>query len=771
MIDRMLSHTDFVSLLGAGHKNLLEYYSVANEINVFPVADGDTGNNIKNSLEGVVKELSSTQFSGIHHFLDFAVELFPKYARGNSGKILSLFFQNLFGNVQDGTGTIDITSFVSAGNYAINKTWSILEDTGFVPIEGTILSTIRTAFERASSIEDTTQAFGALYDGAIEGLERTPSQMELLQRNGVVDSGALCFVYLVEGMINHLNGETQHYDKYDHSKISRTRINEDLSVDYCLEFKISGDVAIDEFSVLLNKVGESGIILPIKNQDYSCHVHLREDKIEELLAYLTSKELKLTDFKLDDLRISPENTVTQTESTSSINGENPAVITCTRFSIPRNLGDLPNVHQVEGYIQIGETMYRNSEVTLEMMMQSVSTGEKITTAHPSLNDFRQLYQQLLGEGHDSILVVTQSAMDSGAYNTAKVAAAGLQLGKRITVIDNKSSNPATALFIKELSERLTGEYDLENAINFVNTSIGHTNGFAVGDTTALVTAGYLSEGQAKLTTTTTLPIFTHRDGKTEVCALVHSAEEAYNHILNSIESDLSKGDYKLNLIFGSAPETEHTEELLKRVKERFEGYITELYYLTLPPTMIASLGSSAFGLSYMVQEKTDEKREGLRTASYGDRQEIYDLFMSMSDDFHPPLTERGDDFETDLDKALGEGRMGIYEIDGKIVGSIFLWHTDESKETIHVSYAGVSKECRDLGIINILHEYLLSQTDCEYVETNTWLTNEKMMGILPRLGYKEVRREESTFGSDRITVVYETTMNKLRGTWETLKGK
>ena len=204
MNQRTLNGQDFKLLLSGGLNNLKANIDTVNDLNVFPIPDGDTGDNMYSTMLGGVKATSEQKDLSV-----VAKEVGKGMllgARGNSGVILSQFFAG-------------ITDALSSISQASIKDIAAAFDNGVAyayksvakPVEGTMLTVIReaTAFANAQTIDSTTLGdyFRCYLKAAEKSLEETPELLYVLKEAGVVDSGGAGIVHIIKGFIMALDGE------------------------------------------------------------------------------------------------------------------------------------------------------------------------------------------------------------------------------------------------------------------------------------------------------------------------------------------------------------------------------------------------------------------------------------------------------------------------------------------------------------------------------------------------------------------------------------
>lgn len=270
----------FVAMLRQGAVSLGKDKTVINDLNVFPIPDGDTGDNMLMTLKagcaaleghlGALSELSSAASSGM-----------LLGARGNSGVILSRIFAGLAKGLKD-VVVADTKAFAKAMQSAVEEAYKSVP----VPVEGTIITVLREGVAGADAGSDLNHYFETLLNAMQVSLDHTPELLQVLKEAGVVDSGGAGLVSIFRGMNEALNGiiseegivpsmaasPTVELDKFTE--------NSTLEFGYCTEFllrlmrsKVDLD-AFDEKIIFdyLNQVGES-VVAFREDSIVKVHVH------------------------------------------------------------------------------------------------------------------------------------------------------------------------------------------------------------------------------------------------------------------------------------------------------------------------------------------------------------------------------------------------------------------------------------------------------------------------------------------------------------------
>ena len=196
----------FKQMIISGTNNLYNSYPEIDNLNVFPVPDGDTGTNMNLTMQSGVKEVSNKNDASIAQVAkDFARGLLMG-ARGNSGVILSQIFRG-FSEGLEGKGEVDAIALANAFMSAKNVAYKAV----MRPVEGTILTVIREAsqalYDKAEKNMPIDECMDLLLDEARKSLQRTPELLPVLKEVGVVDSGGAGLCKVLEGFAKALHNE------------------------------------------------------------------------------------------------------------------------------------------------------------------------------------------------------------------------------------------------------------------------------------------------------------------------------------------------------------------------------------------------------------------------------------------------------------------------------------------------------------------------------------------------------------------------------------
>ncbi len=278
----------FKQMLVYGAASLRKNIEIVNNLNVFPVPDGDTGTNMKMTFDSGLSTLTWDKDEGIGSVSEKFAQGMLLGARGNSGVILSQIFKGI-SNGLIGKETVNAMELGQAFSEGVKQSYMAVRK----PVEGTILTVFREATEKANdntniktSIEDYFNNF--LNEGE-KVLKKTPELLPILKEAGVIDSGGAGLIYIIKGMIGDSTDENITYSNEVEDKkttqIKRIVFNEkgELDYAYCTEFLLQlqpKKVNIETFDIqeIISKLEEMNgdSIVTIKDGDIvKVHVHTK----------------------------------------------------------------------------------------------------------------------------------------------------------------------------------------------------------------------------------------------------------------------------------------------------------------------------------------------------------------------------------------------------------------------------------------------------------------------------------------------------------------
>lgn len=277
-----------------------------NELNVFPVPDGDTGTNMSMTINSAASDLRKTEDPDLEKASKVAASAMLRGARGNSGVILSLLFRGISKRLK-GSEECDGVLWAQALQEGVDAAYKAV----MKPAEGTILTVARLSAAKAADAARENNFIEFVHEAAIEeavkALADTVNQNPVLKKAGVVDAGGKGWVVALEAMLSALQGEdvvlpengavTQTKQSADFSDFN----TEDITFSYCTEFIISreNDHDPENLRAFLSELGDS-LVLVDDDEIIKVHVHTNDPgkALTEALNYGSFVTVKIENMRL-----------------------------------------------------------------------------------------------------------------------------------------------------------------------------------------------------------------------------------------------------------------------------------------------------------------------------------------------------------------------------------------------------------------------------------------------------------------------------------------
>lgn len=301
----MLSGKILRDAIISGANNIINNKESVDELNVFPVPDGDTGTNMSMTIRNAVAELNMLSDSvTVETVAQTAASAMLRGARGNSGVILSLLFRGLSkGLAGKHEATVeDYCNALKLGAEAAYK--SVMK-----PTEGTILTVARVAAEKANDAQckDFAELFDVLTTAAKETLDQTPEMLPVLKKAGVVDAGGMGYYTILKGMTSVICGGVMIGAKEETATEKAVVTNAagtfetDIEFTYCTEFiVVKSDVNKDatKLRAFLESIGDCVVVVD-DDSIIKVHVHTEHPgkALEEGILYGSLINLKIENMK------------------------------------------------------------------------------------------------------------------------------------------------------------------------------------------------------------------------------------------------------------------------------------------------------------------------------------------------------------------------------------------------------------------------------------------------------------------------------------------
>lgn len=288
----------------SGANKLCNNKLILNDLNVFPVPDGDTGSNMSMTVTAAAKDLLKNNYTTVGKVMSGIASASLRGARGNSGVILSQLFRGMSRRLVD-CNTIDAKDVAECLKEGVNAAYKAV----MKPMEGTVLSVSRDAADAALAAVETSgdivEIMRVATKAAQESLARTPELLPQLKQAGVVDSGGQGVVYMLEGALAYL--ETGEMVELNDSEVSvnttldKKVMDANIKFIYCTEFLIEKNSDSAPVGLFRDKISKKGDCMVVIDDDDIVKVHIHTNAP----GYVIQEAIKvgeLVNIKIDNMK-------------------------------------------------------------------------------------------------------------------------------------------------------------------------------------------------------------------------------------------------------------------------------------------------------------------------------------------------------------------------------------------------------------------------------------------------------------------------------------
>ncbi|MFO7729251.1 MAG: DegV family protein [Spirochaetia bacterium] len=435
----------------SGYFNIAEHREYLNKINVFPVPDGDTGNNMVQTFRSIVQELTYSRSAG--KILELIADSSLEHARGNSGIIISQYLNSLYKNVGH-RDSYSIKDFGSAVKNSALEAYRAMEN----PVEGTILTVINEWAEVIHTESRKERGFDKIlskaFAAAKKALLNTPEQLKVLKENNVVDAGAWGFVRFLEGIeVMNKNGPVSSSVRKE-IMVSPTETGDsekgvvhsgppDLDFRYCTEVLLEN--VTDSPGNIRSELKTIGNSLIVSKGIHRTRIHIHSNNPAEVVRK-AGKFGRITQQKADDM-------LRQEQVINSRLGD-VAVLTDSIADIPQEFLDTYQIHVLNLRLMWDnqefldrltispETFYREQAVRTSFPSSSIPARAKVDA----------IYQYLL-DHYAGIIVLPVAKALSGTWQQMVLASEAYNKDvQRIVTVDTSLNSAAQGLLAIEIAK-------------------------------------------------------------------------------------------------------------------------------------------------------------------------------------------------------------------------------------------------------------------------------------------------------------------------------
>lgn len=555
---KVLNSMRLTKLLIAASRWLSKYADVLNDLNVYPVPDGDTGTNMSMTLQAVENELIKLNHEpNMKELVEIVSEAILLGARGNSGTILSQIIQGFLSSIED-KEEITVDDVIKAFGMAKERAYQAVSE----PVEGTMLTVIRRVAEEAAVYQGNKDDFILflvhLKNVAKEAVEETPNLLPKLKEAGVVDAGGKGIFYVLEGfeksvtdpeMLKDLERIVQSQAKRKERMEYTFQEPQDIKFRYCTEFIIEeGIFDLEGYKKEISSLGDSMVCA---QTTHKTKTHIHTNNPGQVLE-IAIKYGQLNNIKIENMAFQHKNLLVSEKEIKSddryiIKNENSGEMAYFAIVDNRKLG--------EYYLEAGAT--------------GILVGGQ--TQNPSVHDIEEGIKKI--QSNKIILLPN----NKNIISTAKIVAERSK--KDILVLETKSMLEGYYLVknkeekLETIVEKVKNNYSIEITQAVRDTRIDDIE-IKVGDYIALV------NGKIK-------------EKNKDLQELVETITQKYisDESLNIIISYGKEADKKVNRVFEKLENIDKKELFVEQENYHYYIYI-EQRDLSLPEIAIVTDSTS-----------------------------------------------------------------------------------------------------------------------------------------------------------------------------------
>ena len=425
MTDR-ISGSAFKQMIAFGAACVAQQKQAINDLNVFPVPDGDTGTNMSLTIQTAVNELKKSEPATVGEAAKITAGALLRGARGNSGVILSLLFRGISKSAK-GLVEMDGPALAAAMGEGVATAYGAV----MKPAEGTVLTVSRLAAARAAQAAQENPSAEYVLEQAIlagqETLAQTIDMNPVLKKAGVVDAGGKGYLIILDGMLRALRGEElpqveedeKAQDKADFGALSL----EDITFTYDTVFIVrkKEGVSIEPFRAYLDGIGDS-LVIGEDDESFKVHVHtdIPGQALTEAAKYGTLELAKIENMRTQAEELAAGKQAQSTDDLDAVEEELEAMeggvaapekrygflAVCAGDGLAATFRDLG----VDRIVSGGQTMNPSTQAILQEVNR---TPSEVVFVLPNNKNIIMAAQQCVGLTEKEVIVVPTNTVPQG----------------------------------------------------------------------------------------------------------------------------------------------------------------------------------------------------------------------------------------------------------------------------------------------------------------------------------------------------------------------
>nr|WP_320117264.1 DegV family protein [uncultured Marinifilum sp.] len=419
----------------AGANKLIQNLGELNRINVYPVADKDTGSNMASTMRSVMDSISPN--ISYKFMVDQIAEAAQIGARGNSGIIMSQFLFGLSCETSE-KKSINFLEFAESVRSSVPYMYEAIGN----PVEGTMLTVIKDWSEFLYSKRKQVVEYKQILNESLlvleSSLKKTSEQLAILKKHNIVDAGAKGFVFFIHGVMDFVNhGVINRIKTHDYIPITSEEIKhlQNLDYRYCTEAILkNASLSLKEIKNFLKSKGDSVVL---NGAQKSCRIHVHTNNPSELFKEL-EKFATITSPKIDDMQRQNEISVKRKW--------NIGVVTDSTCDLPKEIIDYYQINVMPLHLSFGDSQYLDGLSIKAKQFYEQMEKSKFFPKTSQINEysFVNIYTQM-AQNYDAIISIHLTKEFSGTHANASKAALRVQKESNVPIHVINSRNVSGGL--------------------------------------------------------------------------------------------------------------------------------------------------------------------------------------------------------------------------------------------------------------------------------------------------------------------------------------
>jgi DegV family protein with EDD domain len=568
-----------------------------NKINVFPVPDQDTGNNMAKTLLGVKEAIEGKEFKDLTEFCEAALDGALTTAQGNAGVIYVGFLAGFLPKLDK--NPVDAKKLALAFEDGAERARKSIQN----PKEGTILDVIdaasQTLKKESNKKTDIVNILKSVIEKANEALLATREKMEIFRKANVVDAGGLGFLMILESYLDALEGEKEKEKKEEEKPSEKIKRFVQILANRYEIVSLIKNLKFDEktFREKLRTLGNSLDIVQIGNKT---KIHIHTDYPDEVRNIIIGageiQSLRMEDMAKEVVGEESVRKVSIGIVVDDVTALLPKILEKYQIEIAQIILDWPEIKKIPG-----ENIYQKMR---EIERRKIKTFPKTSQATPK--SYSELYEKQL-QKFDKVLCLTLSSKLSGCYNSACQAKEMVKTPERIFVLDSQNAAAGEALLVLRAIELIQEQREINEVVKELKNLIPEIHFYLIfEDPKWLESIGRITKSQAnwvkRMKKLNLRPVMKIRNGMVQKGGIVwaqDAAEAFFKKIAKESKKVRAQGK-KIRVVINQADNLEGAEKLKKMLKKEIRAEVS--FISEGPPIICAATGPGTLLAAWMAIE-------------------------------------------------------------------------------------------------------------------------------------------------------------------------